>query len=80
MSCDISTHMAALSVACMQLCTFTILISDFDSDYLNTTPWSIMSQLIETFQSIGLSEAKAKDTIKNTALSNTLKGLILQVQ
>ncbi len=39
-----------------------------------------MSQLIETFQSIGLSEAKAKDTIKNTALSNTLKGLVLQVK
>lgn len=38
-----------------------------------------MSGLIATFQSIGLSEAKAKDTLKNTALSNTLKGLILKV-
>ncbi len=31
------------------------------------------------FQSIGLSEAKAKDTVKNAAVSNSLKSLILEV-
>lgn len=31
------------------------------------------------FQSIGLSEAKAKDTIKNAAVSSALKSLVLEV-
>ena len=38
-----------------------------------------MGELTDIFQSIGLSEAKAKDTIKNTALSATLNSLIQQV-
>ena len=34
----------------------------------------------ELFQSIGLSESKAKDTLKNTNVSNVLKSYILQVR
>ena len=34
---------------------------------------------LELFQSIGLSESKAKETVKNTAVSATLRALIVQV-
>jgi len=34
---------------------------------------------LELFQSIGLSEAKARDTAKNAAVSTTLNSLIMQV-
>ena len=34
---------------------------------------------LELFQSIGLSESKAKETAKNGAVSTTLKALIVQV-
>ena len=34
----------------------------------------------QLFQSIGLSESKAKDTIKNANVSNVLKSYILQVR
>ena len=33
----------------------------------------------ELFQSIGLSESKARDTLKNVSVSNALKSYILQV-
>lgn len=33
----------------------------------------------ELFQSIGLSESKARDTLKNANVSNALKSYILQV-
>ena len=39
----------------------------------------MMEGNVELFQSIGLSEAKAKDTVKNVAVSNALKSLILEV-
>ena len=35
--------------------------------------------MAELFQSIGLSESKAKDTERNVAVSDALKTLILQV-
>lgn len=35
--------------------------------------------ILELFQSIGLSEAKARDTAKNAAVSTTLNSLIMQV-
>ena len=38
-----------------------------------------MEDAISLFQSIGLSEAKAKDTLKNAAVSNSLKSLIVEV-
>ena len=38
-----------------------------------------MEETLVLFQSIGLSEAKAKDTVKNAAVSNSLKALILEV-
>ena len=38
-----------------------------------------MEDVLSLFQSIGLSEAKAKDTVKNSAVSNSLKELILAV-
>lgn len=38
-----------------------------------------MAELLDLFKSIGLSEAKAKDTIKNASLSATLKCLVYQV-
>lgn len=38
-----------------------------------------MEETLALFQSIGLSEAKAKDTVKNAAVSNSLKALILEV-
>ena len=38
-----------------------------------------MEETLTLFQSIGLSEAKAKDTVKNAAVSNSLKALILEV-
>lgn len=38
-----------------------------------------MEDTLSLFQSIGLSEAKAKDTIKNIPVSNALKSLILEV-
>lgn len=41
---------------------------------------SAMADTLELFQSIGLSEAKAKDTAKNVAVSNSLKSLILEVK
>ena len=34
---------------------------------------------LELFQSIGLSEAKARDTAKNAAVSTALNSLIMQV-
>lgn len=34
----------------------------------------------ELFQSIGLSESKARDTLKNANVSNALKSYILQVR
>lgn len=39
-----------------------------------------MEDTLSLFQGIGLSEAKAKDTIKNVLVSNSLKSLILEVQ
>ena len=39
-----------------------------------------MEDSLSLFQSIGLSEAKAKDTIKNTLVSNALKSLIAEVR
>ena len=39
-----------------------------------------MEDSLSLFQSIGLSEAKAKDTIKNTLVSNALKSLIVEVR
>ena len=39
-----------------------------------------MEDCLGLFQSIGLSEAKAKDTIKNAAVSGTLKSFILEVR
>lgn len=38
-----------------------------------------MEDTLALFQSIGLSEAKAKDTIKNVLLSNALTTLVLEV-
>lgn len=38
-----------------------------------------MEDALQLFQSIGLSEAKAKDTVKNGVVSNSLKTLILEV-
>lgn len=38
-----------------------------------------MEDALVLFQSIGLSEAKAKDTVKNTTVSNSLRDLILEV-
>lgn len=40
---------------------------------------SKMEDTLALFQSIGLSEAKAKDTVKNAAVSNSLRALILEV-
>lgn len=37
------------------------------------------ARVLKEFQSIGLSEAKAKDTLKNAALSQTLESLITEV-
>ena len=34
----------------------------------------------ELFQSIGLSESKAKDTLKNSSVSNALQSYILEVR
>ena len=34
----------------------------------------------ELFQSIGLSQSKARDTMKNAAVSNSLQAYILEVQ
>ena len=38
-----------------------------------------MADTLSLFQSIGLSETKAKDTVKNVAVSNSLKSLIEEV-
>jgi hypothetical protein len=38
-----------------------------------------MADTLGLFQSIGLSEAKAKDTLKNIQVSNALKALIVEV-
>lgn len=38
-----------------------------------------MEETLALFQSIGLSEAKAKDTVKNAAVSSSLKALIVEV-
>ena len=38
-----------------------------------------MEDPLQLFQSIGLSEAKAKDTVQNGVVSNSLKTLILEV-
>ena len=38
-----------------------------------------MEDTISLFQSIGLSEAKAKDTVKNATVSNSLKSLVQEV-
>ena len=37
------------------------------------------SDTLSLFKSIGLSEAKAKDTAKNALVSNSLRALILEV-
>ncbi len=39
-----------------------------------------MADTLSLFQSIGLSEAKAKDTVKNVIVSNSLKSLITEVK
>lgn len=39
-----------------------------------------MEDTLGMFQSIGLSEAKAKDTVKNILVSNALKALIIEVK
>ena len=39
-----------------------------------------MEDAVSLFQSIGLSEAKAKDTVKNLVVSNSLKSLIIEVK
>jgi len=39
-----------------------------------------MEDTLGLFQSIGLSEAKAKDTVKNILVSNALKSLIVEVR
>ena len=39
-----------------------------------------MADLITLFVSLGLSEQKAKETLKNEALSSTLKDAIAQVR
>lgn len=38
-----------------------------------------LEDTLSLFQSIGLSEAKAKDTIKNILVSNALRALIVEV-
>ena len=43
------------------------------------TDWEMEEDTLELFQSIGLSENKARETAKNAAVSATLKALIVQV-
>ena len=43
------------------------------------THWEMEEDTLELFQSIGLSENKARETAKNAAVSATLKALIVQV-
>ena len=40
---------------------------------------SKQQELLELFQSIGLSESKAKETLKNAAVSATLESVIRKV-
>ena len=50
------------------------------SRFCGLTNLSTMSDRLSLFQAIGLSEQKAKETIKNEGLSQKLESIVLQVR
>lgn len=54
------------------MCGGVVLISVGEFD-------GVMADILTLFTSIGLSEQKAKETLKNEALSSSLKEAIIQV-